>query len=279
MKSITSRSNPLVASFKTLADSPDPEGIRLLVDGAHLVQEARASGLEFEAVAVTSSSLAAKMEIAHLAQSLETDGQPIVEVSDSVLRAMSPARTPSGIVAIARRQHTTRTAASHSAGFTMIAADVQDPGNLGALLRVAEAGGVEHVVVCGSSAHPFGWKALRGSMGSAFRLHVSQSSSVAAAVDRFTASHTRMIGAVPRGGLEPDEVDWTGRVALLLGGEGAGLDDDVLRRCERHVTIPMTAPVESLNVSTAAAILIYAARRQRIAAAPLRESAGSITRR
>jgi tRNA G18 (ribose-2'-O)-methylase SpoU len=73
----------------------------------------------------------------------------------------------------------------------------------------------------------------------------------------------RCVAAVPRGGEDPDAVDWQGKVALLLGGEGAGLPDAVARECDALVSIPMVARVESLNVAAAGAILVYAARRQR----------------
>ena len=88
---------------------------------------------------------------------------------------MSPVRTPSGIVAIARRTPATAppTSARHADAFVLAAVDVQDPGNLGSLLRAAEAGGVTGAFVCGASANPFSWKALRGSMGSALRLPVA----------------------------------------------------------------------------------------------------------
>ena len=74
----------------------------------------------------------------------------------------------------------------------------------------------------------------------------------------------RMIAAVPQGGQNPDEIDWRGNVGLFLGGEGPGLDDSVIARCDVRVTIPMATTVESLNVAVAGAVLVYAARRQRI---------------
>jgi tRNA G18 (ribose-2'-O)-methylase SpoU len=82
-------------------------------------------------------------------------------------------------------------------------------------------------------------------------------------VDCIQAAGTRTVAAVPRGGRAPDDIDWTGSVALLLGGEGPGLSDDVVARCDDRVTIPMAPQVESLNIAVAGGVLIYAARRQR----------------
>jgi TrmH family RNA methyltransferase len=119
------------------------------------------------------------------------------------------------------------------------------------------------VVVCGAAAHPFSWKAVRGSMGSVLRMPVTLEPNAESAIDRLRQRGVRTVAAIPRGGDSPDDVDWSGRVALLLGGEGSGLADHLVARCDRTVTIPMALPVESLNVAVAAAILVYAARRQR----------------
>jgi TrmH family RNA methyltransferase len=264
MKSITSRSNPTVSLFRDLASTPDASGVRLLLDGAHLVSEAHAAGLSFECVAVAGAAFDDGGETATLARALHAEGHPVVTVTDPVLRAMSPVRHPSGIVAIALRPiQPARTLIDDANAFFLVVVDVQDPGNLGALIRVAEAGGVTQVVVCGTSAHPGGWRALRGSMGSALRLPVTQFPTTDAALVALATSDTRTVAAVLAGGRPPDAVSWKGRVAVVLGGEGTGLTPDDVERCDERVTIPMRAPVESLNVASAGAILIYAARRQR----------------
>jgi TrmH family RNA methyltransferase len=85
-----------------------------------------------------------------------------------------------------------------------------------------------------------------------------------AVMNCMTDAGLRMIAAVPRGGDNPDDIDWRGMVGLFVGGEGPGLSDDVVRRSEARVTIPMALTVESLNVAVATGVLIYAARRQRI---------------
>ena len=264
MKHVSSRQNPIVAAFRTLADEPDPTGARLLLDGAHLVSDARASGLQFEAVAVAASKLTTQTEEGLLAQRLEREGIDVVEASDSVFDALSPVKSPSGIVAIAGRK--SATAAEICAGpdaFILAAMDVQEPGNVGALLRAAEAGGVTGAFVCGASANPFSWKALRGSMGSVLRLPIVSGMTTHQAMTAIRKCGVRMVAAVPRGGQDPDAIDWHGRIALLIGGEGPGLTDEAIALCDGRVTIPMAGSVESLNVAVAGAILVYAARRQR----------------
>jgi TrmH family RNA methyltransferase len=147
--------------------------------------------------------------------------------------------------------------------FIVAAVDVQDPGNLGSIVRASEAAGVTGLFVTGASANPFSWKALRGSMGSALRLPIVAGMGLDAVLACMTQHGLRTVAAVARGGLLPDEVDWRGGVGLLLGGEGPGLPASVIARCDQQTTIPMAAPVESLNVAVAAGVLAYAARRQR----------------
>jgi len=264
VKPITSRQNPLVRAYRALVSEPDPGGARLLLDGVHLVRDAHTAGLTFESVAVAAARLVSQTEEGDVARTLESAGAPVVTVTDAVFQAMSPVRSPSGIVAIARHTPADASAICQAKnGFTLVAADVQDPGNLGALIRAAEAGGITGMVVTGASAHPFSWKALRGSMGSALRLPVASEPDVTAIVKCLRAAGVKTVASVPRGGHGPDEIDWTGAVALCLGGEGPGLSNDIVAQCDDRVTIPMAAGVESLNVAVAGAILIYAARRQR----------------
>ena len=264
MQNISSRQNAIVRAFRELRARPDPACVRLLLDGPHLVRDARNAGVPFEVAAVAASRLAAPSEEAELARALEREGVQTLSASDQVFAAMSPVRTPSGIVAIVRRQPATPDAiCSAGNAFVLAAVDVQDPGNLGSLIRAAEAGGVTGVLVCGASANPFSWKALRGSMGSALRLPIATRLSVDDALrcaDQFGA---RTIAAVPRQGRSPDDVSWSGGVMLLLGGEGPGLPEDVVRASAERITIPMAAPVESLNVAVAGALLISAAGRHR----------------
>jgi TrmH family RNA methyltransferase len=264
MKVISSRQNPIVAAFRTLADEPDPTGARLLLDGAHLVSDARSSGLQFEAVAVAASKLTSQTEEGLLARRLEREGIDVVEASDAVFDALSPVKSPSGIVAIAgRKEVTAAEICSPPDAFILAAMDVQEPGNVGALLRAAEAGGVTGAFVCGVSASPFSWKALRGSMGSVLRLPVVGGMTTHQAMTAMRKSAVRMVAAVPRGGQDPDAIDWRGKIGLLLGGEGPGLTDEAIALCDARVTIPMAGGVESLNVAASGAILVYAARRQR----------------
>jgi len=264
MKQISSRQSAIARAYRELVREPDPAGVRLLLDGAHLIREAHDAALRFESVVVAASRFDADNEERALAELLERDGVDVARSSDQVFAALSPVRTPSGIVAIAHRHPTTADAILQQARlFALVVVDVQDPGNLGSLMRVAEAGGVTGVIVAGESANPFSWKAVRGSMGSVLRLPIARAVSIDAVMQDVRTTRTKAVAAVPREGWDPDAVDWSGRIALILGGEGPGLAEAVVASADERVTIPMEQPVESLNVAASAAIIIYAARRAR----------------
>lgn len=261
---ISSRQNSSVQRYRTLAreHAQDDQERRLLLEGLHLLKEARAAGLAIDSAAFAREMLASS-DVQALARTLADAGAEVFAVSDSVLAAMSPARTPSGVVAIALRPPSSiASMLVRAPQLVVVATDVQDPGNVGAIVRAAEAAGATGVVACGSSADPFGWKALRGSMGSAFRLPVARGS-LDAAISACRAASLQVLAATPRDGRAFFEVNLTRPCALVFGGEGPGLPEQVLARADARVSIPMQRPVESLNVAVAAALLLYEAYRQR----------------
>jgi TrmH family RNA methyltransferase len=265
MKTITSRQNPAARAFRDLADHPDPTGARVLLDGAHLVRDALDAGVEFELACVTASRREPPAEEGSLAAALVRRGIDVMAVPDQVFASISPVRTPSGIIAIGRRHPTTVSAVcAGPSPLVVVAVDVQDPGNLGAVVRVAEATGATGTFVTGASANPFSWKGLRGSMGSALRLPVVTTADLPLVQSCLRQSRVRTVAAVARGGLDPEAIRWDGGVAIMVGGEGSGLSDEVAAACDERVTIPMAPQVESLNVAVAAAILLYTARRHRV---------------
>ena len=263
MSAISSRHHPIVDAFRELAATPDPAGRRLLLDGVHLIRDAHDAGLDIE-LAVLGAGLAQDTEETALAAMLKRVGVEVRHASTNVLNAISPVRTPSGLVAIARRDSVSldNLVTAHEP-LLLVAVDVQDPGNVGALVRAAEAAGASGVVCCGASASPFGWKALRGSMGSALRMQIVAGLEAGATLARLREAHIHIVAAVPRGGVDPDEVNWRGSVAAVIGGEGPGLAASLAAASDALTTIPMAPRVESLNVAVAGALLLYSARRQR----------------
>jgi len=263
METITSRLNPLVRRCRALARARDPQATDVLLDGMHLVEEARAAGAPIEAAVVGSQTGVTGAALERLAVDLAAAGTRVLRATEAVMAAASPVRTPSGIVAIAHQAPAPldRLLAQHPA-LVLALAGVQDPGNVGAAIRSAEAGGATGVVVSPGCADPFGWKALRGSMGSALRLPVARLP-LEELFDVVPRHHVRIVATQPRGGHPIYDADLTRSTLLLVGSEGAGLPPEVIARADEVVSVPMQPPVESLNLAVTAALLVYEARRQR----------------
>ncbi len=226
-----------------------------------------AAGVSVRSAAVTREAMR-QAGVRAIVDRLESAGADVVGVTEPVMRAMSPAPSPAGLVALADVPPQPLDRAFLGAPqLVLIMFDVQDPGNAGAVVRSAEALGATGAIFCGISADPFGWKALRGSMGSAFRLPVVEQPNGLAAIAAARAAGLAVLATSPSGGRSVFDVDLAAPTALLLGGEGPGLDPAVIAAADGAVSIPMTGSAESLNVSVAAAILAWEARRQRGAAA------------
>jgi TrmH family RNA methyltransferase len=128
---------------------------------------------------------------------------------------------------------------------------------------VSEAGGASGVVADVGCADPFGWKALRGAMGSTLRLPILAAVHAADAVADARRAGCRILATAPRGGRDVFSVDLRRSVAVLIGGEGRGLVPELLEAADERIMIPMQPPVDSLNAATTAAVIVYEARRQR----------------
>jgi len=253
-----------VKRYRELARNPPKNELEreLLLDGPHLLCEARKSGLTVESAAFE-QDVFNDPSVRALADELAADGADVFVVSKKTLASMSPVKTPAGAVGIARRTLVSLDAALGAENaLVVVAHDVQDPGNVGGIVRTAEAAGATAFVATPSTADPLGWKALRGSMGSALRLPIARGE-ITDILERLKQTRIRTIALVPRGGEPLFAADFSNPTALILGGEGPGLPSDIVRQVDRRVSIPMAGAVESLNVGVAAALVLYEAFRQR----------------
>jgi RNA methyltransferase, TrmH family len=259
VRRITSRQNPIVARYRAAARG---DAAVILLDGVHLLADALAAKLHVHEAAVTADAGAGR-DVAALVTRLQDARVDVVAATAPVMAALSPVRSSSPIVALADRPAASIEQLFAAASpLIVLAVDVQDPGNLGAIVRVAEAGGASGVIVAGASADPFGWKALRGSMGSALRSPLVVAST-ADALTQLRQRGCRIVATVPRGGHCVYDIDLQAPTAVVIGSEGSGLDHALLASADERLTIPMQAPVESLNAAVTAALIVYEARRQR----------------
>ncbi|TAK18769.1 MAG: RNA methyltransferase [Acidobacteria bacterium] len=260
MLRLTRRQDAIVDRFRRAARRAPSEPC-VLLDGEHLIRDAVDAGVPVDVVIATQERWT---ELRDLWDALEhqPNTPQLYDAPATVLEAASPVKTPSGIVALARWQAASiDEALDGPAPLVLAAVDVQDPGNFGAIIRSADALGATGVVAAGASADPAGWKALRGAMGSAFRIPVAKAP-VDAALAAAKSAGLR-IYAASMDGAPLNECNLTGPTLLLLGSEGLGLPPAALGAADDRIAIPMRAGVNSLNVAVTAALLLYEARRQR----------------
>jgi TrmH family RNA methyltransferase len=260
VRRITSRQNSVVAQYRALARGESPD--LLLLDGTHLINDALGAGLRLHHLMVAAEALT-DADIRPLVERATSRDVDVAVASAPVMDAASPVRSASPIIAIAGRPVLASRVFAGKPVLVLIACDIQDPGNLGAMTRVAEAAGASGFIAAGQSADPFGWKAVRGSMGSAFRLPIATGTTTESAVAEARRHGCRIIATVPRAGVSLFNADLTGSIAILIGGEGAGLSEQLIASADERVTIPMQAPVESLNAAVTAALIAYEVRRRR----------------
>ena len=235
-----------------------------LIEGHKLVAEAVADGIPIHEIFV-SPRVARDRDGGLLLASLREARAPLTPVSDRLLERMSAARTPQGILAIAVRPEDSESLPSPTPGRPLLVGwHVQDPGNLGALVRLAEATGASGFLAAGGGADPYHPRTVRAAAGSLSRLQPASCGDSATLIGRLRGAGYGLLAAVPRGGDVPAKVVWNRPWALLLGGEGSGLPDDLLSASDCQVAIPTEGRVESLSVPAAAAILLYEAQRRRL---------------
>jgi TrmH family RNA methyltransferase len=260
-EAIRSRSNPLVRRLRALKQR-GAEADLCLLEGLRLVEEALSAGITLEEVAV-SPRLAATAGGRRLAARLRGTGAAFREVDEHVLASLSELETSPGVMALARRPSFEEDALYAGTPLIAVAMGIQNPGNLGGLLRTAEAAGATGLYVTDGTADPLSWKSLRGSMGSALRLPHARGRP-RDVLRRLRDRGVQTIAAtMDPAAISYESTDLRGPVALLFGPEGTGLPRDLLDEADLQVRIPMRPPVESLNVGVAAGILLYEAARQR----------------
>jgi RNA methyltransferase, TrmH family len=272
------------SAHPTAADRESTPDEVVGLEGARLVETALRSRTEIIAVLVSAAGARHLPSLAALIPS----GARILSTTDRLFAQISGTEAPQGIAALLRPRVATFDDLVCGTPLIVIMAGLQDPGNVGALIRTAEAFGATGVAACitggAGTANPFGPKALRASAGSALRLPILRGIAAPVLLAQLRIAGVRVYAACPDDvrsdpaaqssrspcePLTPWEVDWRAPSALLMGNEGAGLPPDLVRSADAAVRIPQAnagaipTPVDSLNVALAGGILLYEAARQR----------------
>ena len=256
MKQIQSRENPFFKSLKRLAESGRERRKtgQTLLDGVHLIEAYEAAFGPVESLIVTESALNAGREIAALVAGRET-----VLLADSLMRDLGLVDTPSGLLAIVKVPNTIVTV---NAEIDAILLDkVQDPGNVGTLLRTAAAAGIKQALLSPGCAAAWSPKVLRAGQGAHFALTIHEEADLASFMSEYrgTTAVTTLDEATSL-----YDAHWNGPLAWVFGAEGQGVSPELLAAAQLRIRIPMPGAVESLNVAAAAAICLFETVRRRL---------------
>lgn len=235
----------------------DEDGL-FVVDGPVLLADAVRDGLTVQDVFVASGAHDAD-PVAGAVASAVVAGARVWEVTGGLGPHVEPA-TPHGVVAVARRPDVVTPPVSPPLHLVLVG--VADPGNVGTLIRTAEAVGAHAVVVADGSADPWAPKVVRASAGSVWRVALERGSA-AAALTRLGGDGVLRVAAAGGPGAAPHDLDLSGPVAIVLGSEAHGLPPGIAGQVDARASLPMEGTVESLNVAVAGSVLAYEVVRQR----------------
>lgn len=260
---LSSRQNPLVKILKDRRD--DSSSGFLFLEGPHLIDEALKSRLEIETLVLSEKAVRSGA-----VDKARRKAERTLHVTESVFEALSDVRSPQGVLAFARARTWTWSDLTRSTPALLVILDgIQDPGNAASILRTAEAAGGAGVITTKETARLFSPRALRAAMGASLRLPILEHQPFATIVHELgKAGYSLLAAQMERSANAAGPIaqslwamDWKRPWALVLGQEGSGLSAEWPEPFQHVVSLPMKAPVESLNVAAAAAVLLYESRR------------------
>jgi TrmH family RNA methyltransferase len=260
---LTSVQNPFVKRLRKLRRARDRhQQQQFLLEGTHLLQEGMSAQWPLVALCFTPKWRSQHPE---LWEQAVVQVQRAEEVSDDVLKAIATTVHPDGVVALAERQAICQPL-NHRINLGIALDALQDPGNLGAIIRTAAAVGADGLWLTNNSVdldHP---KVLRSTAGQWFKLPMTTTNDLHADLDQFQASGVQVAATLPTAGQSYWDADLTRPMVILMGNEGAGISPELAQRADIQLRIPVVNEVESLNVAIATALILYEIKRQQYCA-------------
>ena len=257
MKSVNSRDNPAYKAMHRLVTKSSERkasGMSVL-DGAHLVAAFLDSGRAPEAVMVNRAG-AGDPEVVELVR--RSAPAPVTQLSDALFNSLSTVESPTGIIASVLTPQPRAVPAD--AALVLLLENIQDPGNVGTLLRSAAAAGAAHVLLSPQCAFAWSPKVLRAGMGAHFALNIREGADLCGFAGEYEGTVIALMG---REGASLYDLDLRGPCAFVVGNEGAGISADVARSAKVRAGIPTTGRVESLNAGVAGSVALFECMRQR----------------
>lgn len=257
MKLIQSRDNPFFKELLKLGGSARQRGKsrQALLDGAHLLSAYLDNGDQPQHILLNAAALHDDEITGLLARVKEV---PVTQLGDSLFAQLSELKTPTGIIALIDIPQPATTVSDTR--FTLFLEDIQDPGNLGSMLRSAAAAGCDAVFLSPACADAWSPKVLRAAMGGHFALDILERQDLPSVAQAFPGT---LLAASLQAKHSLYDCDLCGKVGFLVGNEGAGLSSELIQLATLQISIPMPGKVESLNAAAATAICLFEAVRQR----------------
>jgi TrmH family RNA methyltransferase len=229
------------------------------IEGFRVIEEAIRSGLRFRAVFVSESGQA---RAAKLLPQIKSQVETVL-IPDKLFASAVPSEAPQGVAALVHiKPHTLDNLIENASGPLLVVTGLQDPGNLGTILRSAEAFGSAGVVLGEGTVSLYNSKVVRASAGSIFRL-ATLKADLKGVIETLRARGIRLLATSSHKGTALPKADLSGKTAIFIGNEGAGLDKKLIAEMDELIMIPHSPRVESLNAGIAASIILYEAARQR----------------
>ena len=261
---ITSKDNSVIKHLRSFSEPKSRKKEKaFLIEGIKMVEEALRDDLGVRTVIV------APALVQHHGKGVlklaESKGIEVVWISERLMDALSESKTPQPAMAVvSMKQHTEEGLLAQSAGLIVVAHQLQDPGNLGTIIRTVEAVGASGLASTSGTVDPFNAKAVRASMGSVLRLPIVQIGELTAFITRCKQKGFQTAATALTGDKKLFDVDLTRPTIVIFGQEGAGLPQEIMANIDIRIRIPMVETIDSLNVATAAAVVLYEAMRQKM---------------
>lgn len=255
---ITSTQNKLIKQIKSLHGKKYRDGLgQYIIEGYKLIEEALEYQKNFHLLLISESSLKSAEGNALLRKGEEA-GIAVYAAEDRVFAETSELETPQGVLAVLKKQEQGLENLFSSESFRIVLLDeVRDPGNLGTIIRTADACGIDAVILSKGCVDLYNSKTLRATMGSMFHIPVITEVEIVELIEHLKAIDTAVLGADPHSQHSCIDVESHRRTAIVIGNEAKGLRAEVKAAATKNITIPMPGRAESLNAGIAAAILMY----------------------